>query len=400
MKTIKILSIIAGLIICNINPIVLGCTGFTASDDELVLVGNNEDYTLDCEPIIKVYPQEDDNYGRIVFCNKPYPFDNMPYFGFGGMNDQGLFFDSFAHPYRKLTNPESKPVYNGWYIPNCLKNCATVDEVIADFSQWHHPMLEGNQILIADRNGDSAIIEGDEIIYKSGDFQVVTNFLQSNPELGWYPCWRYDTAVNMLENMDDFSVDYFKDICNATHSEGTYSYTIYSNVYDLTNGVVYLYYMYDYSTVKIFNLSEEISQGYHTFVMSELFDDENICPIKPSIPSGPVEVKINEEYTYVTSTTDLDKDGILYLFDWGDGSDSGWLGPFGSGAECIGSHIWNDARSFEIKVKAKDVFGAESEWSDPLEVNMNKNKVLSSLIFRSDFFEYLNLVLKFLNGRQ
>ena len=143
MKRIKVICLIITLLSCCYS--VTACTGFTASDNELVLVGNNEDYTLDCEPIIKVYPSDDSSYGRIVFCNKPYPFNNMPYFEFGGMNDQGLFFDSFAHPYRQLTNSESKPVYNGWYIPNCLKNCATIEEVIADFIQWHHPMLENNR---------------------------------------------------------------------------------------------------------------------------------------------------------------------------------------------------------------------------------------------------------------
>ena len=141
--------------ISGFNSIVTGCTGFTASNDEIVLVGNNEDYTLDCEPMIKIYPPANNEYGRIVFCNKPYPFDNMPYYEFGGMNEKGLFFDSFLIPYRSLSNPDFKPVYNGWYIPNVLKDCTTVEEAISDFSQWHHPVLENNQIFIADRTGDS-----------------------------------------------------------------------------------------------------------------------------------------------------------------------------------------------------------------------------------------------------
>ena len=313
---VKKLLIILIIVLFGINcSIVTACTGFTSSSDGIVLVGNNEDYTLDCAPKINIYPQMDDEYGRIVFCNKPYPFDNMPYFEFGGMNDQGLFFDSFAVPYRHLTNPESKPVYNGWYIPNVLKDCSTVEEALTDFNQWHHPMLENNQILIADRMGDSAIIEGDIVIRKNGDFQVVTNFLQSNPEHGWYPCWRYDTAVDMLENMNDLSIDYFRDICNATHSDGVYSYTIYSNVYDLVNGIVYLYYLHDYSTVKVFNLSEEMSLGFHSFYLSELFDDQNISPNTPAAPVGPSSGKINEEKTYLTSANDLDNDNIYYLFE-------------------------------------------------------------------------------------
>ena len=396
MKKKSILLIIGFLFISGFNSIALGCTGFTASDGDIVLVGNNEDYTLDCAPKINIYPQTNDEYGRIIFCNKPYPFENMPYFEFGGMNDQGLFFDSFAVPYRHLTNPESKPVYNGWYIPNVLKDCSTVDEALMDFNQWHHPVLENNQIFIADCTGDSAIIEGDIVIRKNGDFQVVTNFLHSNPEHGWYPCWRYNTAVDMLENMNDLSVDYFRDICNATHSDGLDSYTIYSNVYDLVNGVAYLYYMHDFSTVKVFNLSEEMSLGFNSFYMSDLFDDENISPNTPSTPMGPSKGKINEDQTYLTSTIDLDKDKIFYLFDWGDNTVSDWLGPYNSGEECKTSHTWNEQGTYEIKVKSKDEHEAESEWSDPLEVNMPKTKLfkifnpwITRLIQRFPFLEFL-----------
>jgi len=338
MKKYFIASITFIMIIIS-SIYVSACTGFTASNGNTVLVGNNEDYSLDCESKINIYPPTDSTYGRIVFSNKPYPYQNMPYYEFGGMNDQGLFFDSFAHPYRSLTNPESKPVYNGWYIPNCLKNCATVEEVIDDFTQWHHPALENNQILIVDRTGDSAIIEGDTIIYKSGDFQVCTNFLHSNPEHGWYPCWRYETTVNMLENMFDLSTDYFRDICDATHSEGMYSYTIYSNVYDLINGVVYLYYMHDFSKVKVFNLSIEMENDVQEYLMSDLFDDENIKPETPNTITGPSEGKIDEEQIFITSTTDIDKDNIFYYFDWSDNTNSGWLGPYLSGEEIEAAHI-------------------------------------------------------------
>ena len=45
------------------------------------------------------------------------------------------------------------------------------------------------------------------------------------------------------------------------------------------------------------------------------------------------------------------------------------------------SHIWDNTGNYEIKVKAKDENGAESEWSDPLEVAMPKNKVMNSGFF-------------------
>ena len=97
---------------------------------------------------------------------------------------------------------------------------------------------------------------------------------------------------------------------------------------------------------------------------------QNVPPNKPATPSGDASGKVGVSYVYESSTTDINGDKISYLFDWGDGTDSGWVGPFDSGDICQESHIWNTKGSYSIKVKAKDTFGAESPWSDPLPVTM------------------------------
>jgi len=98
-------------------------------------------------------------------------------------------------------------------------------------------------------------------------------------------------------------------------------------------------------------------------------------PDKPNTPSGPANGKAGEEHTYSSSTTDPDGDQILYWFDWGDGENSGWIGLFDSGVEASASHIWDEKGNYEIKVKAKDIYGVESEWSDPLVISMPKNRM-------------------------
>jgi len=50
------------------------------------------------------------------------------------------------------------------------------------------------------------------------------------------------------------------------------------------------------------------------------------------------------------------------------------LGPYNSGEECNASGIWFEKGNYEIKVKAIDIHGAESEWSDPLSVSMPKTR--------------------------
>ena len=102
----------------------------------------------------------------------------------------------------------------------------------------------------------------------------------------------------------------------------------------------------------------------------------NLPPEKPNRPEGPTSGKINTEYFFETSTIDADYgDQLLYyLWDWGDGTYSSWLGPYESGETCTASHTWSEKGTYSIRVKAKDVYDCESPWSDPLPVTMPVNQ--------------------------
>lgn len=99
---------------------------------------------------------------------------------------------------------------------------------------------------------------------------------------------------------------------------------------------------------------------------------DNQAPKKPEAPVGSNSGTAGTEYSYTTSTSDSDGDQVYYWFDWDDGSNTGWLGPYDSGEAISASHSWNSKGSYEIRVKAKDSNGAQSEWSDPLPVSMPK----------------------------
>ncbi|RLI58750.1 MAG: hypothetical protein DRO67_10440, partial [Candidatus Asgardarchaeum californiense] len=101
-------------------------------------------------------------------------------------------------------------------------------------------------------------------------------------------------------------------------------------------------------------------------------------PNTPSKPEGPTSVRKNRQQTYTTTTTDPAGGQVYYLFDWGDGTDSGWLGPFSSGATGEGSHAWSEEGNYQIKVKAKNEGGDESAWSDPLPISVPRNKLMFS----------------------
>ena len=106
----------------------------------------------------------------------------------------------------------------------------------------------------------------------------------------------------------------------------------------------------------------------------------NQKPDVPDSPTGPTEGTPNTEYMYKASTIDLDDDRILYNFSWGDETYSGWVGPFDSGDEAFAMHAWDEKGTYDIRVKAKDTKGDESDWSDPLVVSMPMNNAISNPI--------------------
>jgi hypothetical protein len=102
---------------------------------------------------------------------------------------------------------------------------------------------------------------------------------------------------------------------------------------------------------------------------------ENNAPNKPIRPSGETNGKPGIEYEYASLTSDPDGDDIFYMFDWGDGNYSGWIGPYNSSDSIIANHTWTSEGTFNIRVQAKDEHGLESEWSEPLTISMPKNKL-------------------------
>ena len=102
----------------------------------------------------------------------------------------------------------------------------------------------------------------------------------------------------------------------------------------------------------------------------------NVAPDDPEKPDGPRDGVINNEYTYNTTTNDLEGDELYYMWDWGDGTYSDWLGPFNPGEEASASKIWFETGQYYVRVKAKDAPGRESNWSDPLAVNIVDTPIL------------------------
>ena len=257
------------------------CTIFTASYGNTVLFGNNEDYT-NPKTYYWVSPSSEGNYGGVYFG-----FDNFSLQG--GINEKGLSFDANALPKARLNpHPEFPAPPSEWVVETIMKKAATVEEAIEIAGRykrdnWGIPLKY--QIILADATGDAVVIGAGpdgELAFtrkKQGDgYLVSTNFNRANPENAYsYPCWRYDRTVEMLdkiEDEDDLTVDYFKSILDAVHGESASGNTLYSNIFDLRNGIIYLYHWHQFDEVVKLNVAEQIERGFWCQRIADLFSQQ------------------------------------------------------------------------------------------------------------------------------
>ena len=123
---------------------------------------------------------------------------------------------------------------------------------------------------------------------------------------------------------------------------------------------------------------------------------QNNPPETPTI-NGPTKGKAGVEYDYIITTTDPDGDNVYYCIDWGDGSGEVCIGPYASGEEVTASHTWTEDGTYTIKVKARDIYDAESEYAT-LKVSIPRSKFYVNILFQRFFerFEYLFTIARLL----
>jgi len=92
-------------------------------------------------------------------------------------------------------------------------------------------------------------------------------------------------------------------------------------------------------------------------------------PPQDPLLDGPLRGSAGTSYEYEVITNDPDGDDLYYILDWGDGTPEETIGPHPNGQTGYASHTWTEEGTYIIKAKARDIYGAESNWVT-LEVTM------------------------------
>ena len=239
------------------------CTVIYVAEGDVVLGGSNEDWK---DPLTRfwIIPAETGKHGWIKF-------GFAGGFPQAGMNDVGLFWDATGSPYLAMPLSEAqKAFYDGPLVVKVMEEAGSVEEAREIFEAYYCEDQYRAQYLVGDAFGGSMIVEGDSILTKEGRSQVLTNFYQSRPELGGYPCWRYETASEILSGAEAITPLLIGQALSATHQEGKYP-TQYSIIYDLPRHRVYLFYFHNFHEYVIVDLEGELQKGARYYDIPPLF---------------------------------------------------------------------------------------------------------------------------------
>ncbi len=266
------------LIIIFITIPLLSCSIFdTKGLDGTTLVGRNFDYSKG-NARVSFIPSNQNSYGVILFSFENF---NMPY---EGMNDKGLFVAISAVPYSKTTINILKPIRKSLeFVKIILQKSQSIDEVIKEFDKYSIVFGEflGNPLIhfkIVDRFGKTVIVEfinNKMVILKNKKAKIMTNHYLSDSSIKPNNKTSYQ-RFNDIKNRSYTDVEsLFKELNRVKQDD-----TLWSNVYDLTNQIVYVKYL-DRDIVR-FNLKDELYKSNRAFYYNLETLNREMLFIKPN----------------------------------------------------------------------------------------------------------------------
>jgi len=257
----------------------LPCSMYKVTANGKTMVGNNED-SWGRDPRIWFEQGTNGKFG--VVCvgyarKQPHPD--------GAMNEYGLAFDAFTM-YHKSNIPEKDPNKKDFayaQIKTIMQQCKTVDEVYAFLEKLNlhvlngSPIFNGGMLLFVDKTGKYLVVEASKMTFGNDDKFALANFsICDTKDLSTIKMERYRKGITFLNNK---KLDTSLAFCTALSDTMSVNRpkvgdgTLYTNIYDLNEGLIHLYFFHDYSKHISFNLKEELAKGDHSYDFTELFPD-------------------------------------------------------------------------------------------------------------------------------
>ncbi len=253
-----IYSLIAGFILFSAN--LYSCTVFSVSNADTALFGNSEAWLPGSKTRYWVIPASDNSFGRICFG---YQGEALAQ---GGMNEAGLAFDWVA------SLESSGYELNDTLITletslseKILAEASTVDEAIKYYEKYNEPYFSNAQILLADKNGDAAIVgwqNGKLKVEKKNGKAIVLGYEDT-------------VAFNFLKNIEPINPQNCATILAKVLQRGIIA-TCYSNIFNLKTGEINVYNFLETSNSIRLNLKEELAKGAHSVNLNEALSSVKI----------------------------------------------------------------------------------------------------------------------------
>lgn len=194
-----------------------------------------------------------------------------------GMNEYGLSFGTLATPTpdKVKSFDNKKPIQSrSKYLKDILHSCKSVEEVKAFIEEYDHSTLSNDVFIYTDKSGKYLIVEPYELIPGNDSKYVLANFCPSTiTDFSSIKQQRYVNGAAFLKSKIDTSLAFCTALSDTMHvcrkkiGDGT----LLTSIWDLSNGIVHLYFYHDYKHMVQFNLKEELSKGNHSYEIASLF---------------------------------------------------------------------------------------------------------------------------------
>lgn len=250
---------------------------------------------------------------------------------------------------------------------------------------------------VASQNGDNivGVLNGDMIGFAISAYDGSNIKIHENTESNWITVF--------TDNISELYDEYIGlNIIPSGSSSGSDHYSFWQYGYDSIFYFEYNFNDYYHSpedTIEHMNISYATNCS-RLMIATLATLAQAVIPSKPPskpIISGPTTGVEGEEYEFTFITTDPEGDDVYYFIEWGDDTNSGWIGPYTSGEEAKVTHTWALEGYYEIRALAKDVYEVKSTWSNLFQIHIFGGPVLDIKSIKGGLFN-VNSVIKNIGG--